>query len=288
MKKGFFKALVATAVVGATIAVSGVVAMASETLDSWKADDLADANPTGTTDMTLGTQITYTPLLNKGASKSKVTGNNKTFADGATFTKRLQVGGASSFDKGGYFTITAPSAGTLSVYAVTGSNTDARTVEFYDANQTKLSEGTSGPIDDAATYNYVAFNFTVESAGTYYVASTGAAVNYCGMTWVANGVVEQGSADNAAVVFDGTDYYAVGLISKADAEAASSVSINDAKGAVEGTSTDTVYTGVSINNTEYTVADLTGSANSDLYVYGVKVTDVNGYDAASLNTLSLK
>ena len=153
------------------------------TATSWSADDLALENPL-TASPDLGEMFSYTPA----STKSKVTTNDKVFSDGATFSNRLQVGGKGTPGGEGSFTVTAPSAGTLTVYFVTGSNADPRTINFYSSDAaTILASATSGPIVDATTYVYEPAVFTVPAAGTYYVAAPDAAVNFYGMTFAAEG-----------------------------------------------------------------------------------------------------
>lgn len=153
------------------------------TATSWSADDLALENPL-TASPDLGEMFSYT----LASTKSKVTTNDKVFADGATFSNRLQVGGKGTPGGEGSFTVTAPSAGTLTVYFVTGSNADPRTINFYSSDAaTILASATSGPIADATTYVYEPAVFPVPAAGTYYVAAPDAAVNFYGMTFAAEG-----------------------------------------------------------------------------------------------------
>lgn len=154
---------------------------AVDTQYKWSADDLTVENLTA--DPSLGGEIFSYACV---SGKSKVTANNKIFADGSSFAQRLQVGAKSVIaDNAGVFTIKAPSAGKLYVYAITGSNNDGRTVEFYDANNTLLDSDTSGPIADASTYIYPVFVYDVTAAGDYKVAATAGAVNFYGMAFVA-------------------------------------------------------------------------------------------------------
>lgn len=154
---------------------------AVDTQYKWSADDLTAENLTA--DPSLGGEIFSYACV---SGKSKVTANNKIFADGSSFAQRLQVGAKSVIaDNAGVFTIKAPSAGKLYVYAITGSNNDGRTVEFYDANNTLLDSDTSGPIADASTYTYPVFVYDVTAAGDYKVAATAGAVNFYGMAFVA-------------------------------------------------------------------------------------------------------
>lgn len=154
---------------------------AVDTQYKWSADDLTAENLTA--DPSLGGEIFSYACV---SGKSKVTANNKVFADGSSFAQRLQVGSKSVIaDNAGVFTIKAPSAGKLYVYAITGSNNDGRTVEFYDANNNLLDSDTSGPIADASTYIYPVFVYDVTAAGDYKVAATAGAVNFYGMAFVA-------------------------------------------------------------------------------------------------------
>ena len=162
------------------VVVSG---SAVDTQYKWSADDLAietlAANPS------LGGEIFAYNII---SGKSKVSGNLKTFADGSAFAQRLQLGGTGSLSKNaGVFTIAAPSAGQLYVYAVTGSNSEGRAVEVYDSSDLLLDSDISGPIEDATTYTYPVFVYDIPAAGTYKVTSTSKGVNFYGMAFVAEG-----------------------------------------------------------------------------------------------------
>jgi hypothetical protein len=317
MKKGFFKALVATAVVGATMAVSGVVAMAATTVynvGETTALTLQQYNNSALTVASDDTVLTasdssvaitalaagkpalvgYDDINKQNSEKKYLTGDAaEGYLAGTNLSKSVcATAGLKGVE---VFKISdVPSGATVGIYytfidskgapgkAAVASVTGGKTA--VDATVTDKSTSVPYYVETVSTGNDILF---VEGD-----SSSSARIGLLAVTVTtedaATGVVAKGSAAKTAVVFDGTNYYVVGLISKADAEAATSVSINDAKGAVAGTSTDTVYTGVSINGTDYSVADLTGSANSDLYVYGVKVTDATSSDVANLNTLSLK
>ena len=145
----------------------------------WSADDLAEE--IFTTNPELGGEIFDYSII---SGKSKVTGNKKTFADGSSFEKRLQMGGTGKIDSNeGVFTINAPSAGLLYVYAVTGSNDEGRAVEFYSADNVLIDSDVSGLITDASTYTYPVFVYDIAEAGTYKITSTSGAVNFYGMAF---------------------------------------------------------------------------------------------------------
>jgi hypothetical protein len=203
MKKTFLKSMVATAIVGVTVALGSVVAFAAE---SWSADSLTATSSIKDTSIKLSDNFTYAPLFDSSNNaKSKVTSNSKDFTDGAAFAQRLQVGGKSSLSKGtGVFTFTAPTAGTLTIYAVTGSNGEARTVELYNASGTELKTWTSGPVEDG--YEYEPFTYTVE-AGTYTIAGSSGAVNFYGMSFVSDSDKIADTVAKAA-----SDYYAIDTV----------------------------------------------------------------------------
>ena len=146
---------------------------------SWSADDLELISPLATAP-DLGSNFTYS--LN--SNKSKVTANSKTFSDGSAFNNRLQVGGKGDLAKNaGVFTFTAPSEGTLTIYVVTGTNTDARVTNCYNSAGAVIGSFTSGPIADPLTYVYDPFVVQIPEAGTYNIAAPDAAVNFYGMAF---------------------------------------------------------------------------------------------------------
>jgi hypothetical protein len=202
MKKTFLKSMVATAIVGVTVALGSVVAFAAE---SWSADSLEVATLTATS-VKLSDNFTFSPLFSKDTAKSSVDENSKTFTDGASFTQRVKVGGTTKGDSG-VFTFTAPTAGTLTIYAVTGSNSAARTVELYNASGTALETWTSGPIASASTYDYEPFTYTVEAGATYTIGCSAGAVNFYGMSFVSDSDKIADTVAKAA-----SDYYAIDTV----------------------------------------------------------------------------
>lgn len=178
----FANIIVTNAKVSDIYSDSVVSGPAVNTVYKWSADNMAvetfSANPS------LDGEIFSYSII---SGKSKVTTNTKTFEDGSYFDQRLQMGGNGKIaDNSGVFTIEAPSAGQLYVYAVTSKNTEGRAVQFYDANDltTPLDSDTSGPITDASTYSYPVFVYDVPAAGTYKVTSN-SSVNFYGMAFAA-------------------------------------------------------------------------------------------------------
>lgn len=183
----FTNLIVTNAKIDGTTSDEVVSGSAVATNYKWSADDLAEE--TFTANPELGGEIFDYSII---SGKSKVTGNKKTFADGSSFEKRLQMGGTGKVESdSGVFTINAPSAGQLYVYAVTGSNDEGRDVQFYSADNVMLDSDTSGPITDASTYTYPVFVYDIAEAGTYKITSTSGAVNFYGMAFVAEGSVEE-------------------------------------------------------------------------------------------------
>ncbi len=183
----FTNLIVTNAKIDGTTSDEVVSGSAVETNYKWSADDMAEE--TFTANPELGGEIFDYSII---SGKSKVTGNKKTFADGSSFEKRLQMGGTGKVESdSGVFTINAPSAGQLYVYAVTGSNDEGRAVEFYSADNVLIDSDVSGPITDASTYTYPVFVYDIAEAGTYKITSTSGAVNFYGMAFVAEGSVEE-------------------------------------------------------------------------------------------------
>ncbi len=283
MRKTFLKTLVATAVVGATVALSSAFAFAGTVIDSWTANDLTTGTMTQSS-LDLGKNFTFSPVVSSGTIKSKVNANSKIFTDGTEFTQRLQLGGRSTLSKNsGVFTFVAPSDGTLTIYAVTGTNDDPRTIELYDADGKDLKTWTSGPIEDATTYDYEPFTYTtIESGKTYQIASTGAAVNYYGMTFTSNDGEDEDpfkTVTNGAVYVTDSDTYVIAGVSKEDVTTANGVTVTIGKTGVDAGTT--VYKNVvigdeTITNTQvgadYIVAIKVAGANKDARVESFTVT----------------
>ncbi|MDO4300662.1 MAG: pectinesterase family protein, partial [Clostridia bacterium] len=153
----------------------------------WTADDLADANPlTESPALDAGGVFTYTII----DGKSKVNQNGKIFSDGTEFAKRLQAGGTGKVDtKAGAFTLNAPSAGILTVYAITGTNDVSRTVEVYDASGAPVGEvyRTGGWDTTPTSDQLIPMTVEIPAAGEYTIVGTGGAINYYGMSFSASG-----------------------------------------------------------------------------------------------------
>ncbi len=190
------------------VALDADIAVASLEGDaSWSADDLEDstglaAAPT----LGDGTVFTFSVCAD---NKSKVNGNKKTFSDEAAFTKRLQAGATGSLEKNeGVFTVNAPSAGTLTVYFVTGSNSSGRSIKVYNAAGEAIATATSGPIEDAATYVYEPLVAAIPAAGEYKVVGEDGAINYYGMTFTADAGGSSGDDSGLAKAEAGKSYSA--------------------------------------------------------------------------------
>lgn len=196
----FTNLIVTNAKIDGTTSDEVVSGSAVATSYKWSADDLAVE--TFTANPELGGEIFSYSII---SGKSKVTGNAKTFADGSSFEQRLQMGAKGKIDSGeGVFTIEAPSAGQLYVYAVTGSNSDGRAVELYSADNVLIDSDVSGPIADASTYTYPVFVYDIAEAGTYKITSTSGAVNYYGMAFAAEGSVEEPTETTTEAVTETT------------------------------------------------------------------------------------
>lgn len=129
---------------------------------SWSADDEVGSVPDGTS---------YGNFTAKNhTNKSKITASAKK-ADGLSFTHRYQFNGTGGKDKVN-LNFMAPAGGTLIVYGITGSSSDT-------TNRKLTLEGPNGYKETSQAFpnDVVKTTFEFTDGGTYYLYSTGGAVN---------------------------------------------------------------------------------------------------------------
>ncbi len=109
----------------------------------------------------------------KASSSGTVSVNsNSKSIDGFSFSYRLQLGGAGKADYRS-IQITVTGACTIRVYGMSSSSGTSRTLQLYDGEWTALDD--TGFVNDGASIG--SYEFTLEAAGTYYLASTSGGFN---------------------------------------------------------------------------------------------------------------
>lgn len=179
------KRIVSTVLAATMVFTSGVISNVS-----------AIAAPVDSFDVSTVAYSTYTEgfyldsankfgMLASSANTVVVEKNNKTFADGATFTGRMKTGGAASVTPDGTtvdaraLKINAAEACNLTVYAISSSSSADRNVNLCDAKgkvvDTKVITGVEpeGKIWPVTT-------FAVPAAGVFYLTTETGGLNFYG------------------------------------------------------------------------------------------------------------
>ncbi len=115
------------------------------------------------------------------SAKSVAIDANKKSVDGYSFTHRLKLSGAGSIDTRS-IKIEAAGKAKITVYMMSSSSADSRSVGLYVADSTvtegnvglKLIDGTAQTVGGAALAKY---EYTVSEAGTYYLAAATGGTN---------------------------------------------------------------------------------------------------------------
>lgn len=180
-------------VIAGSIDISTIEALVTEskaTLDSLPATGTGPIEVTkyefNANDLTVGNcteEFTVANFFNVKplASKTAVDANDKTMDD-LVFNKRIKMGGATKATDGGYISFTLTSTASVSVYAMSSSNSvkdptkPPRNIMIFNSldNMTPVQQELS---DGVAL---VKLTCTLE-AGTYYVGSTDGAINIYGI-----------------------------------------------------------------------------------------------------------
>jgi len=288
MRKSLLKSLVAVAVVGATMAITSVAAMAATYEFKLGENDVAGK---GKVAATYGTIFETCD----GSAKAAVDANPMPSEDNPasfwgidesdSFTHRYKTGGTLAEKSGAIncgikFTIDEESDITI-VYR-SGSNGEVRSIGVYPYTKSLSKDAVLSFSNDgngAASETNVYKKTGTLDPGTYVIGGTGGAVNIYYIK------VETAAADTPAltegsfptnygtVVVKGTDAY---LIGEYTLNSTGTLSIGD-----QTFTTDTVYTSVQLaGDTNPLAAEKDGT-----YYYAVKVTDLTSNDqvAALMN-----
>ena len=268
MKKGFLtKALVAVGVMVSALALSSVCAFAAEyvldasTLTKGDITSNTAVDNIFTINATNATKENKTELAQHWTVE-KSSGSYVTEADsitGSAITGRLKSNGTGHKEYRS-ITVTVDYPAEVTIQGISSKNKTTRTLQLYDSKYTAIeSKKLTNNGNSIGTTS-----FWIDK-GTYYLGSTDSGFNI----YAIKVTTYEGTADSkVAVVSDGTNYYAVALISEAQATSSDVDSIILTSAGASDTSTE-IYNEVTINGTDYTASQLGGGK----YVYAVQVTD---------------
>jgi hypothetical protein len=284
MRKTFLKTLVATTIVGATVALSSAFAFAATyTFDAsslTKGDITADTQAGTDNFFTLkATDTKSSSDSTKYAQQFTVDGSKKTGpVTGTGYTKRLKSNGKGTADYR-CITFTVDSSATLVLEGMSSSADNTRNLNVYNSSASGATavgtltsdgnqlDGTTLDIDAGTYYIYPDSAFNIYGV-VVTTKDDDTATSATGLTQVSNG----------AVYVTDTDTYVIAGVDSIENVDSLSVTVGSKKTATE--TTDTVYTEVQIGNEKIT-AEQVGKK----YLYAIKLEGANKNKAAETFTV---
>ncbi len=262
MKKQLFKALAATAIVGAVMAMSSVVASAA--VYTLNANDLEKTSAATTKDMTAGNGF-FT--IKQGI---QIDGNTKTGPITKTkYTQRIKLGGTSTATtKSITFTLDNPAS--VVIEAINSSDKDGdRTLSYTKGAEFNANSTTAIMVSNGSSI----MGETLElDAGTYTIGTSDKGFNIYGIVVTEKEATEEIGTEltevaNGAVIAVGSDTYIIAAVAK-DSEKMDqeSITISLPNGTFEPVpTTSKVYETISVNGEDL-------SLDTNNYYYAIKVT----------------
>lgn len=269
MRKSLLKTIVATAVVGATMALSSVAAWAASTTTI----GILTAQPEG---IDADNLIASNAKIDVYATDQGVSG-----VDTKVDTGYSRYGYKTNRSSG---SVTYGSTSIRPVIKIVAKEKAYVQIKNYynatnsknwyiikdNGNETFLSVAT-GTTGTSKGEKDIAFN--AQKNGVYYFGAAGSGSLY--VLDVISSEFEIDSKNHKAMYFDGTDAYLVVGITGDESDAATELQIlNSTNNNVKNTNTTTVYTGVNVNSGEATL----NAADIDAkYVLGMKLNNAAGF-----------
>ena len=280
MRKSLLKSLVGVAVLGATMAITSVAAMAADSVNAFVTGEKDSAVVAGTEYSTDTTVISVKPVDGQNYDTIKASGNYtvneethvaiRTNADGTTGVQTsIKIDGANAtYRPNVYVEPVVDGEATMYWYnngksknlvAVDTAKAESVAVFAPASTSAKALQTSTVDLKAGVTYGIGGQGTNQDFIGIVFAPSEAAAPE------IVNGVTD----GKLAVVNANGAYYAVALVSGASAAENASFKVSS-----DATQTfDTVYGSVELGGTTYTAADLGGGEKD--YVYGFEVT-VNG------------
>jgi hypothetical protein len=268
MRKTFLKTLVATAVVGATVALGSVFTFAT-TINQIDASAWTGTytDKAAVTSSDLGSYFTTT-----GSVTVRINGSN------LPYTVELAKKG------GGSVSFTATENGTASLWL--GSSGSSNTTGYIVKNTTTDEDVKTGSVTGTTTTKADnTFSFDIVAGNTYKIyadSTTSSALRIYALT-VVDGALSEGltSTPCGAVYVSGDDVYAIAGVSEDKVESAKKVTLNFGKSS--SYSSDTVYTEL----TDGTVTVKASDFGAD-YLYAIKLTGAKADSNSATFTVTAK
>lgn len=270
MRKSLLKSLVATAVVGATMAITSVAAMAATT--TFDATTLDSGSTNTTTEAKQ--QLTAAELPSEAFGvEGTVQKRAKKDSDGNYTPETTSVEIAKKAKKGTIYpnaiTVKASKGDviTVTISSTGGSNTTAAAI--LDASDNALvTDSVTGTLDNGGGK---ILKYTATEDGTYKIVSddTGKGLRVYNITLTTGNDLTQGVVKSGKnrIIVSNSNAYAVACVKKTtDFDTIENVTV---KIGDQTFTTDTVYKAVSINGTEYSASDFGTN-----YVYAIEISDI--------------
>ena len=271
MRKSLLKSVVAVAVVGATMAITSVAAMAATyvfdpTTQTTGDTGYDESTGVGDEEEEKAAPTFEAPFSGEGTVQKR-SGTVK--VNGTTYYKSNVTSVEIKKNKGGAIIVDAPANSVITATISSTGSSNSTSGAITDANGTELiSSDVTGTLD---SHGGVILKYEVTKAGKYKIVSTNSsrAVRVYQITLETSDDLTEGvfaSGKNKIIVSSG-NAYAVACIKKTDAfDTTESVTVTIGD---QTFTTDTVYKAISVNGTEYNASDLGTN-----YVYAVEITGV--------------
>lgn len=273
MKKTFFKAVVATAVVATTMVVSSVAAMAAETITdkatlSFTESDVTAHSAKATSDEDIDFCNYFTVhFVNTKTAFAKF---DKDYDGSGT---KPYYGEYKTGSKDGYIEFTIDKPGKAKIGARSSSKSEARTVTVFKEDGTALTPTYLTPLNGDALFP-LSEVITLPEAGKYKIQADGACNFFAVIVELdnANTTIASTKTQLDAKTYYCNDtegnYYVIYSVSGDQVDSLSSIALGKDGTAVDATKTSTVYTSVKFSDeSELSAADVGGA-----YLYTVEVT----------------
>ena len=214
---------------------------------------------------TYSSTVTKNGLTVAATSEKTVTidANSKSI-DGYSFTKRLKLGGVGSTTSR-YASIDIPGSGTITIYGMSSSSSEARTLNLATGTFTNVVASLT---NDGKAIGSVTYEYTGE-ATTVYVYSAGSGVNLYGIVYQKSGSSVTPSGITTTEATEGTPYTDVTTHAVSQDLSSNQMEVQLTNGDIKYYNTKTL-TAVNIDKEAAKVTLVNGDGENDVYHGTVK------------------